>query len=375
METYYASPERSTAASIIQNHKFIKAQSDITALLESLPYFVMILDVNRQVVFINKSLVTFLNTNTSAALGKRPGELINCKYAEEMEGGCGTSKNCRFCGAVNAILESHLSENISTKECKIISSQNDNWSNFVFSVSCSNFRIKDKTFTLFTLTDISDKKRRHTLERLFFHDLMNSIGSLSGIIELLHENNLRADHKELLKVASTISQELIDEITSHRQILDAENNELVVNLKLCNSINILNQVAGRMTNHSISTNKKVNIDPSSIDINFTSDQNILKRILLNMVKNALEAITKGKEVIIKADAKRDKIIFSTTNPGYIPEDVQLQIFHRSFSTKDESRGLGTYSMKMHAERYLNGKVYFTTDKEKGTTFFCELPFD
>jgi len=95
--------------------------------------------------------------------------------------------------------------------------------------------------------------------------------------------------------------------------------------------------------------------------------------MVNMAKNALEAITNGEEVILKAATSGGKIIFSTYNPGHIPEDIQLQIFHRTFSTKGENRGLGTYSMKMHAEKYLNGKIYFRSNTGKGTTFYCELP--
>ena len=61
------------------------------------------------------------------------------------------------------------------------------------------------------------------------------------------------------------------------------------------------------------------------------------------------------------------------NNNYIPEDIQMQIFHRSFSTKESGRGLGTYSMRLVGENYLKGKVYFTSDKLKGTTFLIDLP--
>jgi sensor histidine kinase regulating citrate/malate metabolism len=51
----------------------------------------------------------------------------------------------------------------------------------------------------------------------------------------------------------------------------------------------------------------------------------------------------------------------------------MQLFKRSFSTKGLDRGLGTYSMKILGERYLKGKVYFTTSEEDGTSFFFDLP--
>jgi sensor histidine kinase regulating citrate/malate metabolism len=61
------------------------------------------------------------------------------------------------------------------------------------------------------------------------------------------------------------------------------------------------------------------------------------------------------------------------NKTYIPEEIQMQIFQRSFSSKGADRGLGTYSIKLLTERYLEGKVYFTSSEKEGTKFFIELP--
>ncbi len=49
------------------------------------------------------------------------------------------------------------------------------------------------------------------------------------------------------------------------------------------------------------------------------------------------------------------------------------MFQRSFTTKGEGRGLGTYSMKLLSERYLNGRVEFTSSPEHGTTFTAVYP--
>jgi sensor histidine kinase regulating citrate/malate metabolism len=92
-----------------------------------------------------------------------------------------------------------------------------------------------------------------------------------------------------------------------------------------------------------------------------------------MVKNALEASKAGQEVKIKCTSNDSETIFYVNNPGYMERNVQLQIFQRSFSSKGAGRGLGTYSIKLLTERYLKGTVGFTSDKEKGTTFFIKLP--
>ena len=66
--------------------------------------------------------------------------------------------------------------------------------------------------------------------------------------------------------------------------------------------------------------------------------------------------------------------FLVHNPGAMPEEVQEQIFQRSFSTKAKNgRGVGTYSIKLFTEKYLGGRVSFTSTEHEGTTFTVVLP--
>ena len=92
-----------------------------------------------------------------------------------------------------------------------------------------------------------------------------------------------------------------------------------------------------------------------------------------MIKNGLEACRIGETLLVGCRLVDNTIEFWVHNPGVIPDEVRLQIFQRSFSTKGPGRGLGTYSIKLLGERYLNGKVYFHSTIEHGTTFVIRLP--
>jgi signal transduction histidine kinase len=116
------------------------------------------------------------------------------------------------------------------------------------------------------------------------------------------------------------------------------------------------------------------VDSASADITIITDRHLLNRILGNMIKNAIEAIKHGETIKIGCrNLNDDTIEFRVHNPGHIQQQNQLQIFRRSFSTKGNGRGLGTYSIKLLGERYLGGKVSFTSSLEKGTTFSLKLP--
>jgi sensor histidine kinase regulating citrate/malate metabolism len=105
-----------------------------------------------------------------------------------------------------------------------------------------------------------------------------------------------------------------------------------------------------------------------------TDRRLLFRILGNMLKNGLEAISPGQAVTIGCSERGDDVAFWIHNPGVMPDQVQLQMFQRSFSTKGQpGRGIGTYSMKLLGERYLGGRVEFVSRDPDGTTFTLSLP--
>ena len=103
-----------------------------------------------------------------------------------------------------------------------------------------------------------------------------------------------------------------------------------------------------------------------------SDEVLLSRVLGHLIKNALEASSAGETVRVSFE-NRGTPRFVVRNPSCMSERVQLQIFQRSFSTKSESgHGIGTYSVKLLTERYLDGTVTFSSSRHEGTAFTVSL---
>jgi signal transduction histidine kinase len=94
-----------------------------------------------------------------------------------------------------------------------------------------------------------------------------------------------------------------------------------------------------------------------------------------MVKNALEACSPGETVTVGCHKVYDYVRFWVHNRKHIPQKIQLQIFQRSFSTKGSGRGLGTYSMKLLSENFLQGRVSFESTAKDGTIFMGMYPID
>ena len=107
-----------------------------------------------------------------------------------------------------------------------------------------------------------------------------------------------------------------------------------------------------------------------------TDPQLLKRVIGNMLKNAIEASLPGQSITLSCEQLDGNVSIDVHNPSVIPQDVRLQIFNRYFSTKKgPGHGIGTYSMKLLGEKYLNGCVWFTSTPEAGTTFTITLPLN
>jgi len=372
MDTKFAPAARATIEEVLMSKSRLDRFPFIDEIFCSLSYIFCIFNDQRQIVFLNDVLMKSLGIDSAdRVLGRRFGEAFDCIYANDEIGGCGTTEHCRYCGAINSIVQSKSTMKKTTEECRVKRMVNGKESALDLEVTSTPFVVEGEYFTIFSVIDITDKKRRGLIEKIFFHDILNTAGSLSNIFELLSEVP-ENEKGELLEIASSLSKQILDEITSQRLLLQAENSSLVVNNMKINSIEFLEVVEKDLRFHEVAKGKEIELDSQSENLFFISDPVILRKILNNMVKNALEASEMGEKITIKAQRVANKLRISVHNDSFMPPEVEMQVFMRSFSTKGMQRGLGTYSMKVLGEQCLKGTVNFTTHPLKGTTFYIDL---
>jgi len=219
--------------------------------------------------------------------------------------------------------------------------------------------------------DISELKQ---LERFFFHDILNTAGTLRNYIELLNDENFEAEDKEeSTKQIQLMSDQLIKEIISHRSILTSDKTKIKLNIESIDSLDLLKSISKNFKKVTYAQNIKIIINKEADNIEVKTDRALLGRTIENLIKNAIEASNEGQTVSLGLKQAENKIIFCVHNNNFIPEDIQSKIFHRSFSTKGGGRGIGTYSIKYLTENYLKGEVYFKSDMKEGTSFYIRIP--
>ena len=342
-------------------------------LLEATPCIVLILNQERQIIYANQSTLRMLGLDSAESiLGLAYGEMFDCVHAFETREACGRTEFCKTCGAASAISSSQRGQ-AAVEEWRITRRQDEDTDAFVLRVWTTPLEIDGECFTVFACLDVSHEMRRQALERIFFHDVLNTAGILMGATELMPEIEDPEVIKQLEQKVGRLTWRLINEIEAQRDLVEAENYELSVNLTEIRSLEFLHQIGEMYLTQKLAVGRHIHIAEGAQDVVFVSDPTLLGRVIGNMVKNALEASQPGQTVTLGGQVVEGKIEFWVHNATFMPKEVQLQVFQRAFSTKGAGRGLGTYSVKLLSQRYLRGDVSFTSSEEEGTTFRARYP--
>lgn len=103
------------------------------------------------------------------------------------------------------------------------------------------------------------------------------------------------------------------------------------------------------------------------------DVNMVKQALLNLMINAVQAMTDGGELLLRVAAQRDRAVVEVidTGPGMPPETAS-KVFDVYFSTKKRGSGLGLPTTRRIIREH-DGTIRLQSEVGKGTRFIITLP--
>ncbi len=205
------------------------------------------------------------------------------------------------------------------------------------------------------------------------HDIRNPLQAITGDMYLIKEELKTMPEGEskqaILESVDSVNENLtyIDKIVSDLQdytrplrpsIQEANLAELTEGIIL--TINVPKRI-------ELTTEIKDNSKAVETDVAY------LRRILTNLITNAVQAMPKEGKLTIKANKKKEKIIISVEDTGVgIPEEVKTKMFTPLFTTKSKGQGLGLAVVKRLVDA-LSGQITFDSQPDKGTKFIVELP--
>lgn len=338
------------------------------SVVDAIPSAVVILDSNRRIFFANRAATKLAGKlGHTDVRGMRVGELLDCRHLASDGTGCGTGRGCRTCGELHASLRALRGEEVTTEQ--LITTQSGDC--YELQVTASPFLWQGDEYALVVLADVSADKRRALLERVLFADVLPVATGVSGLLsEAAADPSLYPLIKDDLVRSS---QAMVDEITRQQQLLDGERGRLTILPETVVVGHVLDEVRAAFEHHPAAMDKEVELDVDSAAFVLRTDPSLLKHMLGNMLRNALEVTLPGATVRLGAAPAGTGCEFWCWNEGVIPAEIQRQMFQRSFSTKGSGRGIGSYSLRLFVEVYLGGRVDFTSTRSAGTRFFVWLP--
>jgi signal transduction histidine kinase len=382
--TPVVSHERASPSRLEEEVRTVSQSPIVSALLEAVDAGLLVLNRERQILATNRAPLLENLRHKPRSIGLRPGEFFACPRAAEQPQGCGAGEHCLACGTFQAVTQSQAGRITVEQECLLTSGDGANATPLELNVRATQVDIDGKDYTVVSLRDISNEKRRQALERIFFHDILNTLSALSNWTHLLNNSNGERLDRARERVSRLVRQ-LEGEIQLQRTLLEAEQGTLRPQRVAITPAALLADLQGTFADTQAARQRTLTVEDRCPGVELVTDPVLLGRVLTNMVKNAFEATPVGGQVRLWCERTigpnasgepqpRDAVAFHVHNAAEIPPAVAARVFQRSFTTKaGTGHGLGTYGMRLLGERYLGGKVSFTTSAADGTVFTIRLP--
>jgi PAS domain S-box-containing protein len=224
---------------------------------------------------------------------------------------------------------------------------------------------------------LQDNERMATIGQtagMVGHDLRNPLQSIAGEVYLAKSELDSLPDGE----SKSCLQESIQTIEAQVSYMDKIVSDLQTFVKPVEAqmqiVNLKPLITALLAQTEIPKNIQANIEVQEA-LTAETDPQLLKRVLINLVTNAVQAMPEGGELTIEAQAKYKKvqIIVEDTGTG-IPEEIKPKIFNPLFTTKSKGQGFGLAVCKRVIEAQ-HGTITFESQVGQGTKFIIELPIN
>jgi len=207
------------------------------------------------------------------------------------------------------------------------------------------------------------------------HEIKNPLTPMKLSMQHL-ERAYKEKDPDLDFMFDKVSRTLIEQIDSLSQIATEFSNFAKIRVSNQQDVDLIERIKSATELYHGLSDADIIFEHDELDkaiIKADKEQSL--RIFNNLIKNAVQSIPKDKKgkVLIKLEAKPSHFLITIADNGKgIPKEIEARIFSPNFTTKSSGMGLGLSIVKGIVEN-LKGKIYYTTEADKGTIFYLEFP--
>jgi PAS domain S-box-containing protein len=201
------------------------------------------------------------------------------------------------------------------------------------------------------------------------HEIRNPLTSMKGYAEFLQLDEKDPERMEFLSI-------ILDEIDRVNMIVEdfmVLAKPKAVELEEKNVVPLIQNVVSLLEFEARKKNVRLTFDCNQEIIQIECDENRLKQVFLNFIKNGIEAMPNGGDLHVKTIIHDNNVQISIQDTGVgISKEKLKKLGEPFFTTKEHGNGLGLMVSFKIIESH-NGKVFVESEPNKGTTFNILLP--
>lgn len=222
---------------------------------------------------------------------------------------------------------------------------------------------------------------RDSLIHMIIHDLRTPLFGISAYLELVINKPDKSFDDESLKYLTMSYQStktLGSMINNLLDINKLENNSLVIKKQKCN---LKDLIADSYTHlEPLFKQKELTLNFSSKDLQIDCDPDLIKRVIINLMSNAIKfsPIKNSININYYNNSNKSYVEIIDKGPGIAKKNT-TKIFNKFYQVKDSmtkdipSTGLGLTFCKLAIEAH-NGEIGIFSDIGKGCNFWFNIPF-
>lgn len=258
------------------------------------------------------------------------------------------------------------------------------------SVTATELRLRGKAFKLVSLQNILPELQQKEVEawqnlaKVLRHEIMNSITPIVSHVETLNE--ILNDEMSWTPDTQLLTLETTNDVTKALKTIEKRSKGLLhfINayrsfseipkpkFEIVKVLDLLEKLVQLFDGEIKKQNTEVALKVVPVDLEISADQEQMETVLINLFKNALEAVSGSKNPQIILSGRLDEqshtlIEFQDNGPGIIP-DAQDQIFIPFYTTKEKGSGIGL-SLSRQIIQLHHGKLMVKSDPGKQQTIF------
>ena len=362
-----------------QDFQLAEEKAKYEALLASISSGIIVTNEKGHIILVNKA--------AEVMLGKKSEEMKNKKIYEEVpaftEKGILINKSER---AVNQALSTGKQQ--TSLVGKTYYYKNSEGNLFPVGFMVSPFIWMEKVIgSIVVFRDISYEqgidKAKTEFVSLASHQLRTPLSTINWYVEMLLDEDagsLNKEQRDYLKEVEVGNKRMVDLVNSLLNVSRIELGTFAIDPEKTDIRDVFDSVIKELEPQIVQKKMKITKKYDKEITKLNLDQKLIRMVIQNLITNAVKYTPDKGQIKVEIRKNEKELVVSVKDNGYgIPKKQQDNIFTKMFRAdniklKDTTgTGLGLYIVKSIIEQSADGKIWFESIENKGTTFYFTIP--